>query len=107
MLYICNEKLEVDHFRALANGGTNDIANLQTLCKSHWKMKTKSEDGSYITIVDSESSFNNQLTEALINNDLAFVEKMSEIPKEIKEVENSKCKTQNYIRYDWTLKFSY
>jgi 5-methylcytosine-specific restriction endonuclease McrA len=35
---ICDEKLkqkfEVDHIKPLASGGTNDVKNLQLLCKS-------------------------------------------------------------------------
>lgn len=34
-------KLEVDHMRALENGGTNDISNLATLCDECHKIKTK------------------------------------------------------------------
>lgn len=34
-------KLEVDHRRALMNGGTNDIDNLATLCDDCHKIKTR------------------------------------------------------------------
>ena len=36
-----NIKVEVDHRRALMNGGTNDIANLALLCDTHHTEKTK------------------------------------------------------------------
>jgi hypothetical protein len=68
---ICKEKLkqkfEVDHIKPLASGGTNDIKNLQLLCKSCHKEKTlrEKEDGSYIRIIDTESSFNNQVNEIM------------------------------------------
>jgi len=34
---------EVDHIRPLSDGGTNDWANLQPLCKSHHSKKTYRE----------------------------------------------------------------
>jgi 5-methylcytosine-specific restriction endonuclease McrA len=34
-------KLEVDHMRALQNGGTNDLSNLATLCDDCHLIKTK------------------------------------------------------------------
>jgi hypothetical protein len=78
----CEDELktfECDHIRALANGGTNDFLNLQLLCKSchHDKSKHEVEDGSYVRIVDTESSFNEQTTEIIhsdLNKHLAFVE---------------------------------
>ena len=51
----CNENLtefEIDHIQPLANGGTNNMNNLQILCKScHlYKTKTEIEDGSYVKL---------------------------------------------------------
>ena len=45
---LCKEALklshfEIDHIKALANGGTNDIKNLQILCKGCHYTKTKEE----------------------------------------------------------------
>ena len=60
---ICDENLqrkyELDHIKALASGGTNDIYNIQLLCKSCHKEKsmTEKEDGSYIRIIETESTF--------------------------------------------------
>ena len=68
---ICDEKLqrkyEVDHIKPLASGGTNDIDNIQLLCKSCHKEKSQreKEDGSYVRIIDTESSFNNQVLEVM------------------------------------------
>ena len=80
---ICNEKLqrkyELDHIKPLASGGTNDIRSIQLLCKSCHKEKTsrEKEDGSYIRIVETESSFNKQVLE-IMSSDLceryAFIE---------------------------------
>ena len=75
----CLDKFEIDHIRALANGGTNDMKNLQPLCKSCHKIKCSGEheDGSYIKINDTESSFNNQtqeIMESTLAQTHAFVE---------------------------------
>jgi DNA replication protein DnaC len=68
---ICDEKLqrkyEVDHIKPLASGGTNDTDNIQLLCKSCHKEKSQreKEDGSYVRIIDTESSFNNQVLDIM------------------------------------------
>ena len=98
---VCNDELkkyECDHIRPLANGGNNEITNLQLLCKScHMdKCKLEHEDGSYVRIIDTESSFNKQTTEIIhsdLNKHLAFVEKISDEPEEFIEVDS----TQKYI----------
>jgi len=54
------------------------------------------EDGSYVRIIDTESSFNNQTCEIIhsdLNNHLAFVEKISDEPEEFIDVDS----TQKYI----------
>jgi 5-methylcytosine-specific restriction protein A len=54
---ICDEKLqrkyELDHIKPLASGGTNDIDNIQLLCKSCHKEKSQreKEDGPYVRII--------------------------------------------------------
>jgi 5-methylcytosine-specific restriction endonuclease McrA len=71
---------EIDHIKPLTNGGTNDVDNLQLLCKSCHKEKSmrEKEDGSYIRIIETESSFNNQVNE-IMNSELseryAFIER--------------------------------
>ena len=80
-----NEKAnyEIDHIRPLANGGNNELTNLQALCKSCHRDKTMSENenGEYIRVNDSESSFNSEL-QKIMDNPLsfshAFVESLAE-----------------------------
>ena len=71
---------EVD-LRGYLVGGTNEIRNLQVLCKACHLIKTANEHetGQYIKISDTESTFNSQVQE-IINSPLsqthAFVEKV-------------------------------
>lgn len=44
---VCLGTLHVDHIVPLAQGGTHDAANLQTLCASHHASKTAREDGGF------------------------------------------------------------
>jgi hypothetical protein len=59
-------KFDIDHIRALSNGGTNEKSNLQPLCKACHMVKTSSEHetGQYIKIIDTESTFNTQVHES-------------------------------------------
>ena len=101
----CLDKFEIDHIRALANGGTNDIKNLQPLCKSCHKIKCSGEheDGSYIKINDTESSFNNQtqeIMESTLAQTHAFVEPVhfKKIDKTIYTIDINKCR-KNILYY--------
>jgi hypothetical protein len=73
---ICDKKvtlktMQIDHILALANGGTNDLTNLQSLCKSCHLDKTKSENESgYVKLNETESSFNS-IGKEIINSKLA------------------------------------
>lgn len=79
----CNKedkkKLQIDHIKPLASGGSNDISNLQALCASCHKIKTQEEkeNGEYIKIDNTKSSFNNTVNE-IYKSDLmkrwAFIE---------------------------------
>ena len=77
------DKCEIDHIKSLASGGSNDISNLQPLCKSCHREKTTTElaDGSYVKIDETESSYSNEL-ESIVNSplgqSLAFIEKMKD-----------------------------
>ena len=68
---------DIDHIRPLSNGGTNELDNIQPLCKSCHKDKTLSEqsDGGFTKIDDAVSMYDKNLS--LIMNDVkafAFVE---------------------------------
>jgi 5-methylcytosine-specific restriction enzyme A len=53
-------KLQIDHIRPLANGGTNDLSNLQGLCKTCHREKSQDERANceYLTICDYLSCYN-------------------------------------------------
>ena len=97
----CNEcdevidgRFEIDHIKPIAQGGTNDDDNLQVLCRSCHKNKSQieKEDGSYIKIIDTESSFNNQVQE-LMDSDLsfryAFIEHQKPLPPSDQDIKPS------------------
>lgn len=51
----------IDHVKPLAEGGSNDISNLQILCRECHYQKTKEEnENGYIRMSDTTSSFNLQ-----------------------------------------------
>ena len=58
---------DIDHIKPLAKGGTNEDTNLQPLCKMCHNEKTQNEheDGSFIRINDTESSFNSSVQEVI------------------------------------------
>ena len=115
---LCKEKLEInnfqiDHIKALANGGTNDLINLQILCKPCHFVKTQEESANgWVKESDTLSSFNSQ-TDKVFNSELskvwAFVEK---IGKEEKDNNNklfgfdiNKCRENEmlYNKYNYPL----
>ncbi len=70
---------EMDHTTSLAGGGTNEKNNLQVLCKACHVIKkaNEHENGPYIKISDTESSFNTQVQnvfESVLSQTHAFVE---------------------------------
>ena len=53
------KKFHLDHIIALANGGTNDLSNIQMLCVGCHQDKTRAEkENGYVKMVETESSFN-------------------------------------------------
>ena len=107
-------EFEIDHIRPLANGGNStDPSNLQALCKACHKDKThiEQEDGSYVKIIDTESSYNTTV-ERIMNDDLsksyAFIEpfKEDEDPTKTKfTIDNNKCRKNivYYSKYDYAV----
>ena len=68
---------DIDHIRPLSNGGTNELDNIQPLCKSCHKNKTLSEqsDGGFNKTDDAVSMYDKSISQ--IMNDVkayAFVE---------------------------------
>ena len=92
-------KLEIDHIRPLANGGKNDLCNLQLLCSSCHKKKTimEKEEGTHIKIIDSESSYNNKV-KLIMESDLAksyaFIQHVNPSNKKLKyfHIDINKCR---------------
>jgi hypothetical protein len=71
-------KMQIDHIEPLACGGTNDLNNLQVLCKPCHHEKTQEEkEYGYVKLSETESSFN-LTTQEIFNSELsrayAFVE---------------------------------
>ena len=84
------DSFHIDHILALANGGNNDIDNLQILCKECQYVKTKDEaDEGWVRVSDTESSFNSetsQVFESELSRSWAFVEKLEEHYDESKKL---------------------
>lgn len=76
---------EIDHIMPLAQGGSNDIENLQILCKGCHQEKTRNEHeaGAYNNKLDTFSSFNCEVL-GVMNSDFsksfAFIETIGETP---------------------------
>ena len=88
----------IDHIRPLSNGGTNELYNLQALCKACHQDKTanEQENGQFVKFSDTESCFNNNVQE-IMNNQLsqsyAFVEPISNPGKnKIFTIDINKCR---------------
>ena len=83
MLCRCTGDLEIDHIKPLCKGGTNNINNLQALCKGCHRTKTQREQETGVFIKEEEtmSSFNCQTKEvinSLYAKSHAFVETLRE-----------------------------
>ena len=78
---------EIDHIVPLSSGGSNDITNLQPLCISCHKEKTKIENelGNYKVKDEISSYFNDKVLKNISNTShfkaYQFVEKVNELPQ--------------------------
>jgi 5-methylcytosine-specific restriction endonuclease McrA len=93
------KKYEIDHIKPLASGGTNQIDNLQALCKACHQDKTANEheQGQYVKFSDTESCFNNTVQEIMnspLSHAYAFVEPVKEPAKGKKlfTIDINKCR---------------
>jgi 5-methylcytosine-specific restriction enzyme A len=93
------QKYDIDHIKPLASGGTNQIDNLQALCKSCHQDKTanENEQGQYVKFSDTESCFNNTVQEIMnsaLSHAYAFVEPIREPTKGKKlfTIDINKCR---------------
>ena len=106
------EYLEIDHIRPLASGGTNDIGNLQPLCKDCHLKKTAEEKkrGDY-SVKDTEGSIFNRVVHDNVfrSNEFRswqFVEKVPVRLDQIKKIYKSdmrKCRRNitYYSKYEF------
>ena len=103
------DEFEIDHIRPIATGGSNDISNLQIVCKGCHRIKTSDEqEQGYFKISETESSFNT-VTKEIYDSSLcgtyAFIEPINKkLPKQtmkatkIYNIDINKCrKNQLYF----------
>ena len=101
-----NKGFEIDHIRPLANGGKEEESNLQPLCKAchRDKCSNEHENGDYIKIIDSESTFNNHIQtvmDSTLAQTHAFIEpivKNVEEERNIFNIDINKCR-KNILYY--------
>lgn len=120
MCQMCGKELkynemEIDHISPLSSGGSNDIDNLQVLCKGCHFTKTKDEQDNNLYVKESktQSTFNNQTREIMSSfhaSMYAFVETINEkIPKgynsKIHTIDINRCRTNILLNneYDFPL----
>ena len=92
------KKNEIDHIRPLSNGGTNELNNLQALCKACHQDKTanEQENGQFVKFSDTESCFNSNVQDIMnsqLSQSYAFVEPIGNCGSEkIFTIDINKCR---------------
>jgi hypothetical protein len=93
------EEFEIDHVVPLSAGGSNDIENLQPLCKDCHKQKTREEKelGMYHIDDESASYFNKNVYDNVVNTRefkvWQFVERVTDLEvKDAYKIDMKKCR---------------
>jgi hypothetical protein len=107
---ILNKSYHIDHIRPISNGGNNSVENLQSLCGTCHRDKSRQENEhcEYIAMDDALSSFNIQNTKLLQSNffrKLAFTEELSKPNRDdnLFGIDISKCRRNILLhsKYDF------
>jgi len=110
-----SNKFQIDHIRPLANGGTNDINNLQALCLGCHREKCMEEklNCEYIKVCDYISTYNIevyntiqseffkkvQFTENLLSND--YIDDFTDRGYQLYSIDKNKCRKNLLINYNY------
>ena len=84
------DEREIDHIIPLSHDGTNDLSNLQALCKECHGDKTRNDNEEHINTSKTHSSFSKSVSKILesnLNGTWAFVEKVKNGPKGFIEID--------------------